>query len=55
MTIDVKSDGSFTKWCKRMGFKGINCSCIKKALRSASAKIRKKANFARNFAHPNCK
>lgn len=52
--IKVKSDGSFTSWCKRHGFKGVNCSCIKAAL-ARGGKVAKKANFARNFAHKNCK
>jgi hypothetical protein len=47
--------GSFTEWCKRHGFKGVNCSCIKAGLRSRFESIRKKALFAKNFGHKNCK
>lgn len=40
--------GTFTAWCKKQGFSGCTSACIQKGLKSKSAAIRKKANFARN-------
>ena len=39
--------GSFTRWCKRQGFKGVTAECICRGLRSKSAAIVKKAKFAK--------
>lgn len=43
-----KTTGSFTAICKRWGFSGVTEECIRRGLKSRSAAIRKKANFARN-------
>jgi len=53
--IEIKHPGAFTKWCKQQGFKGVTCECIKKGLASKNPHVRKMANFARNFGHPECK
>ena len=52
--IKIKKPGSFTAYCKKKGYKGVTCSCIKEGLKSKNPKTRKRANFARNFAK-NCK
>jgi len=38
--------GSFTAWCKRQGFGGVTCECIRKGLKQGG-KIAKKAAFAK--------
>jgi len=53
--IEIKHPGAFTKWCKQQGFEGVTCECIKKGLASNNPHVRKMANFARNFGHPECK
>ena len=53
--IEIKHPGAFTKWCKQQGFEGVTCECIKKGLASDNPHVRKMANFARNFGHPECK
>jgi hypothetical protein len=53
--IKIKHPGAFEKWCKQQGFEGVTCECIKKGLASKNPHVRKMANFARNFAHPECK
>jgi len=53
--IDIKHPGEFTAWCKKQGFEKVNCECIKKGLASKDSHVRKMANFARNFGHPECK
>ena len=53
--IEIKHPGAFTKWCKQQGFESVNCECIKKGLASDNPHVRKMANFARNFGHPECK
>lgn len=40
--------GTFTAWCKKQGYNGVTSACIAQGLKSKSAAIRKKANFARN-------
>jgi len=47
--IKVKSDGSFTAYCKRHGFKGANMACVRYAKAHGSGKIVKKAVFYQNF------
>ena len=54
MKIKIKKPGSFTKYCKSKGYKGVSCACIKEGLKSKNPLTRKRANFARNFAK-NCK
>lgn len=46
--IKKSKEGTFTAWCKRKGFKGVTTECIRLGLKSKSAAIRKKANFAKN-------
>ena len=50
MAIRIKKSrrGSFTRYCKRHGYKGVTSSCIRQGKRSKSAAIRKKATFAAN-------
>ena len=52
MSIDIKKShkGKFTEWCLEHGFKGVNCSCIKKALAVGDTLLKKQANFAKNLA-----
>ncbi len=40
--------GSFTAYCKRLGFGGVTTECIRRGLKSKDPGIRKKANFAKN-------
>ena len=42
--------GTFTLWCKRHGFDGVNRSCVAAGKRSDDPTIVKKATFAQNFA-----
>jgi len=49
-TIKIKKPGSFTKYCKSKGYKGVTCACIREGLKSKNPLTRKRANFARNFA-----
>lgn len=44
--------GSFTRYCKNMGFSGPSASCAKKAMKSKSPKIRGKASFYMNTVKP---
>lgn len=46
--IKESRKGTFTKWCKKQGYKGVTKECINKGLKSKNPAIRKKANFARN-------
>lgn len=39
--------GSFTAFCRRLGFRGVTNECIRRGLKSRSASIRKKAAFAK--------
>jgi len=39
--------GSFTAYCRRLGFKGVTGECIRRGLASKRAAIRKKAAFAK--------
>jgi len=48
-TIKVKSDGSFTAYCKRHGFNGPSMACVRYAKAHGSGKIIKKAVFYQNF------
>jgi len=49
--VHIESDhkGEFTEWCKQQGYKKVTCGCIEKGLKSSDPKVRKQANFARNF------
>jgi len=46
--IKPSKRGSFTKYCKRKGYKGVTSECIKEGKKSKSKAIRKKATFAAN-------
>jgi len=50
LSIKIKKPGSFTAYCKRKGYSGVTCACIKEGLKSPNPLTRKRANFARNFA-----
>lgn len=52
--LNPKNKGKFTEYCKRNGFQGVTCECIKKGL-AAGGQLAKEANFARNFGHKECK
>ena len=52
--LNPEHRGLFTKFCKDNGFKEVNCQCIKLGL-SKGGEWAKRANFARNFSHPECK
>ena len=49
--IKPENRGSFTRYCKAMGENGVTSKCISKGKASKSPSIRKKATFAKNFAH----
>ena len=53
--IKEKKEGTFTEYCKSKGHKGVTCGCIKEGLGSINPKTRKRANFALQFAHKECK
>lgn len=53
--LDPKKKGTFTKYCKAKGHKGVTCECIKEGLGSPNELTNKRANFAKNFGHPECK
>ena len=40
--------GSFTRYCRRKGFKKVTSKCIRMGLKSKNRKTRRRANFARN-------
>jgi hypothetical protein len=42
----IKSPGSFTRWCKSRGHKGVTAACIAEGKRSKSATTRKRAHLA---------
>lgn len=48
--IEIKpaNKGKFTEYCKSKGHKGVTNECIEEALASKSAKINKRAQFAKN-------
>ena len=48
--IKESMKGTFTLWCKRHGYGGVNSSCVAAGKRSDDPRIVKKAVFAQNFA-----
>ena len=48
--IEVKpaNKGKFTEYCKSKGHEGVTSKCIEEGLASKSAKINKRARFAKN-------
>ena len=52
--LDPKKKGTFTKFCKDKGHKSVTCECIKEGLGSPNKLTKKRANFAKNFGHPEC-
>ena len=46
--IKDSKKGSFTKYCKSKGHKGVTGKCISEGKKSKSKAIRKKATFAAN-------
>lgn len=48
VSIKKKNQGSFTEYCKRNGYAGVTGGCIEEGLASKSAKINKRAMFAKN-------
>ena len=45
----VKKKGSFTKWCKARGYKGVTSACIAEGKRSKNPTTRKRAILAETF------
>jgi hypothetical protein len=41
--------GTFTKYCKSKGFKGVNTKCIEKGTHSKNSHVVKMANFAKTL------
>lgn len=46
--IKKSNIGKFTQYCKSKGHKGVTNECIEEGLASKSAKINKRAQFAKN-------
>ena len=46
--IKESKKGSFTKYCKGKGYKGVTSKCIAEGKKSKSSATRKKATFAAN-------
>ena len=46
--IKDSKKGTFTKYCKNKGYKGVTSKCIAEGKKSKSKAIRKKATFAQN-------
>lgn len=40
--------GAFNKYCKSKGYKSVTTECIEEGLASKSAKVRARAQFAKN-------
>jgi len=55
LKIKLKHPRAFINYCKQQGYDEVNCECICKALKAKSILIKKRANFARNFSHKECK
>jgi hypothetical protein len=53
--LHIKSldKGAFTNYCKRKGFTGVTCECIKQGKNSTDYHVRQMANFAYNFGFKN--
>ena len=47
--IKKKNKGTFTRYCKSKGYKGVTQKCIQEGKKSRNSKTRKRANFAQNF------
>ena len=45
----VNKPGSFTKYCKSKGYKGVTDKCIKQAKKSKNPTTRKRATLAQTF------
>jgi len=50
IVINPKNKGTFTKYCKKQGYKGVTKSCINKGCKSKNSKTKKRACFAKAFA-----
>lgn len=46
--IAKNKQGTFTSWCKRHGYGGVNSSCISAGKKNDDPRIVKKATFAGN-------
>ena len=49
LNIKIKKPGSFTKYCKRKGYKGVTKKCIEEGKKSKNPETRKRAVLAENF------
>ena len=41
--------GAFTRYCKRLGYKGVTEACIQKGLKSKNPTVRRRARLAKIF------
>ena len=48
--IEVKHTGTFTRYCKSKGFRGVTKKCIEEGCKSKNKTTKKRACFAKNFA-----
>lgn len=46
--INPKNKGTFTSFCRKLGYSGVTSACIAKGKRSKNPTTRKRANFAAN-------
>lgn len=44
-----KTEGTFTSYCKRQGFKGVTQQCVQKGLASSNPTTRKRAQLAKTL------
>ena len=49
--IQTLRHGTFTKWCKAHGYKGVTDAAIAQGMRSKDPKVRKMAVAARTLRH----
>lgn len=49
MQTAVKNPGSFTKYCKNKGYKGVTQACIEEGKQSSDPTTRKRAVLAETF------
>ena len=46
-----KNEGTFKKYCKDNGFKGVTKACVDKGCKSKNSKTKKRACFAKAFVY----
>ncbi|ADO44963.1 hypothetical protein Hydth_0564 [Hydrogenobacter thermophilus TK-6] len=45
----IKKPGSFTQWCKKRGYEGVNEECIAEGMKSKDPKTRARARLAKTL------